>query len=367
MKLCFIGDSRSVHTQRWVRWFAARHDVCVIETAADPALEPWSISVLPTDAPQGMRLIRSAAAVRRIVSEHKPDIVHGHFINEAGWFAACAGARPVVITAWGSDLYRAPFASRIARILNPWAARRADYVTCDSADQARILRDWGVLGDSLSVVGWGVDRSEFHPQVEGASWRTRLALPARAPVVLAPRQWLPNSNIPSVIAAHALLDDDVYLILKRLPRLEADGGRAVRGAIAASPAADRIRVVDEVDDRDLPHLYAAADVVVSVCTTDGTPVSVLEAMALGCPIVALQNASLAEWVERPGGALVPSLEPEGLAAAMDGYLASNEARRLAAEANTAIVANRADRSKELARMETIYRALIARERDRDRA
>lgn len=366
MKLCFIGDARSIHLQRWVRWFAARHEVIVIPTAADAALEEFQVCTLPSGAAPGLRLPRWLAAVRRTLALHRPDVLHSHYINEAGWLGAASRWRPLVITAWGSDIFRAPVESRLARRLNPWAARAADRVTCDSADQARVIRSWGVAPQAVSVIGWGVDRSTFHPQVPGgAELRARLGIPPAAPVLLSPRQWLPNSNIETAIAAHARLSDDVFLLLKRIPAFERDGGAAVERSIAASPAVDRIRVIGEVDAAELPALYAAADAVVSLCTTDGTPASVLEAMAVGRPVVALENPSLAEWVEEPGGRLVMELDPEPVAEAVRGFLADPEIRRRAAEHNVAVVAARADREAELGRMEEIYTGLAAAGRPRE--
>ena len=355
MKLCFVGDPRSVHTQRWVRWFADDNEVVFVATAADDALSDLTVDRLPSSsALPGIRLASSVRALRAVVAKHQPDIVHAHFINEAGWFAAAAGRRPFVITAWGSDLYRAVEESRLARRLNPWAVRRADHVTCDSQDQARLLRDWGVAEDRVSVIGWGVDRAAFHPGVDGSGMRKQLDIPVDATVVLSPRQWLPNSNIEAIVAAHALLNDDAFLLLKRLPRFEGSAGAAVESAISASPARDRIRVLGEISADELPALYAAGDVLVSLATTDGTPVSVLEGMATGRPIVALANASVAEWVRPPGGTLVSSLGTEDIAAAIRTSLATPAE---AADGNVAIVAERADRATEMARMTEIYRKL----------
>jgi glycosyltransferase involved in cell wall biosynthesis len=355
VKLCFVGDPRSIHTQRWVRWFADDNEVVFVATAHDEALSHLAVSRLPSGSHiPGMRLAASVRTLRRVIADQKPDIVHAHFINEAGWFVAAARKRPFVITAWGSDLYRAPAESRLARRLNPWAVRAADHVTCDSQDQARLLRDWGVAPDRVSVIGWGVDRREFHPGVDGSAIRKRLDIPAEAPVVLSPRQWLPNSNVESIIAAHAQLSEDAILLLKRLSRFEANAGARVQAAIEASPARARIRVLDEIDAADLPALYAAADVVVSLASTDGTPVSVLEAMAVGRPVVALANASVAEWVTPPGGTLVASLGTEDIAAAIRTSLA---APAEAAERNITIVTERADRATEMARMTEIYRRL----------
>jgi glycosyltransferase involved in cell wall biosynthesis len=335
VKLCFVGDPRSIHTQRWVRWFADDNEVAFVATAHDEALSHLEVSRLPSRSHiPGMRLAASVRTLRRVIADQKPDIVHAHFINEAGWFVAAARKRPFVITAWGSDLYRAPAESRLARRLNPWAVRAADHVTCDSEDQARLLRDWGVAPDRVSVIGWGVDRREFHPGVDGISIRR-----------------LPNSNVESIIAAHAQLSEDAVLLLKRLSRFEGDAGARVEAAIEASPARARIRVLDEIDAADLPALYAAADVVVSLASTDGTPVSVLEAMATGRPVVALANASVSEWISPPGGTLVASLGTEDIAAAIRTSLAAPPE---AAERNIKIVTERADRATEMARMTEIY-------------
>jgi glycosyltransferase involved in cell wall biosynthesis len=353
MKICFIGDPASIHTQRWVRWFTRDHDVSVIGTTADDALADLTVATLPATAPlPGQRLARSVLDVRRVVRELAPDIVHSHYINEAGWFGAAAGRRPFVLSAWGSDLYRA-HESRLARRLNPRAARHADALTCDSHDQARVLHSWGVPAGRIEVINWGVDREEFHPGVDGGPFRAAHDIPASAPAILSPRQWLPNSNIEAIVAAHARMTEQAFLVLKRMPRFERDGGATVAAAVAASPRADSIRVVEEIGFDELAGMYAAADVVVSLCTTDGTPVSVLEAMAVGRPVLALRNGSVAEWVSEPGGRLVDSLDPGILAAQLDALVRERSSAE-AADHNVAVVAERADRAREMARVSALY-------------
>jgi glycosyltransferase involved in cell wall biosynthesis len=359
LRLCYVGDPASVHTQRWVRWFAEDHDVSVIATAIDESLADLTATTLPQSAAlPGLRLARSVRAVRRTLGDLRPDIVHAHFINEAGWFAAASGWRPFVLSAWGSDIYRAPHESRLAGRLNPWAARRADAVTCDSQDQAHALESWAVDASRIEVINWGVDRREFHPGVDGTAFRAELQIPVSAPVILSPRQWLANSNIEAIVEAHALMAEEAYLVLKRLPRFERDAAASVAETVAASPRADRIRVVAEITGEQLPGMYAAADVVVSLCTTDGTPVSLLEAMAIGRPVLALRNGSVAEWVSEPGGRLVDTLDRAVLAGALDGFVRDRGSHG-AASHNVEIVAARADRATEMARVADLYARLQA--------
>ncbi len=357
MNICYVGDAASIHTQRWVRWFAVRYEVIVISTGVDSGLPEYKVATLPSKMKRGSRLVHSVREVRRVLAEHRPDILHCHYVNEAGWFGLASRWRPLVVTAWGSDIYRAPTESHIARFLNPLTLRRADHVTCDSQDQAAVIRSWGVAPGRVSVIGWGVDRTEFHPGVDGTALRDELDIPRGAPVVLSPRQWYANSNIPTVVAAHERLPDGTYLILKRSPGFEPDNGAGVLEAIEKSSAGERIRVVGMLESSALPSLYAAADVVVSICTTDGTPVSVLEAMAVGRPVVAFEIPSLAEWVAEPGGRLVRRMDAELIADALQSFLADTRAREQAAVHNVGIIATSADRDAEFERMAEIYERL----------
>lgn len=358
MKILFIGDGNSIHVERWAGWFAGTHEVVLLSTTAGARQHGYQVVELPTESGLGTRLIRSLRKVRTVLASYRPDVVHSHYINEAGWLGAAAGSHPLVVTAWGSDVYRALLESPLARRLNPWAVRRADWVTCDSHDQAHVLRSWGASAERTSVIGWGVDRGQFHPGVDGTAFARSLGIPAGARVLLSPRQWNANSNIASIVAAHAQLPASVYLIVKSFPRRGGDAVADVERAIAQSPARDRVRIVGELDASMLPSMYAAAEVVISTCGTDGTPVSVLEAMAAGRYVVALNNASLAEWVAEPGGHLVGTPAPEAIARAVMAFLDDPDASARAREHNGAMIAARADRATELGRMDGIYGRLL---------
>lgn len=358
MRICFIGDGNSVHVKRWVGWFGARHEVLLLSTTAGGAVDSQRVLDLPTEPGHGTRLLRSLTTVRRELASYRPDLLHSHYINEAGWLGAASRKRPLVLTAWGSDVYRAPVESRVARRLNPWAVRRADWVTCDSQDQAGVLRSWATDTERVSVIGWGVDREQFHASVDGRSFARGLGIPDQARVLLSPRQWDANSHVAGIVAAHGQLDDDVYLILKSFPGRGSNAVNQVEHAIEASPARERIRIVGDLELGDLPAMYAAADVVISCCATDGTPVSVLEAMAVGRFIVALGIASLAEWVSGPGGSLVDRPEPDQIANAVTAFFADPDGAARARAHNTGVIAERADRATEFGRMERIYERLL---------
>ncbi len=69
--------------------------------------------------------------------------------------------------------------------------------------------------------------------------------------------------------------------------------------------------------RDLPRIYADLDLLVVSSNNEGTPVSAIEAMASGCPVVATRVGGLPDIIkDGETGYLVPAKQPQPLAAAM---------------------------------------------------
>jgi glycosyltransferase involved in cell wall biosynthesis len=115
-------------------------------------------------------------------------------------------------------------------------------------------------------------------------------------------------------------------------------------------------VVPDIAHDEMVGFYRLADVVVSIPVTDATPVSLLEAMAVGRPIVATDLPSVREWLGDldPDG-LVPVDDGAAIVRALKAALArSPEARQALAVATRARVEERADHGRNMRRMERLY-------------
>jgi glycosyltransferase involved in cell wall biosynthesis len=118
----------------------------------------------------------------------------------------------------------------------------------------------------------------------------------------------------------------------------------------------------------LPHLtrdemakvYQRAQVTVSISEHDGTPNTLLEAMACGCFPVAGDLESIREWiVDGENGFLVDSNDPIALANAVVRALSNADLRSRAADRNQSIINERASHAKVKARAIEFYRSLFS--------
>jgi L-malate glycosyltransferase len=365
LRLCFVGDAASVHTVRWIRFFSERGHVIAIASARQPesGFHVDAYCRLSNAAPlPGTRILRNVLELRRFLRSFNPHLLHAHYINESGWLGAFSGFHPFVLTAWGSDVYVAPRRSFLARILNPWAVRRADYVTADSQDQVEILRQMGSPTRATAMVGWGADVRNFSGR-SGRAWRAAHGIQDEQTVILSPRKWIENSNILVILDAFASVRrrcPNAVLILKDLPGSSQGLRDKILSKVQLLGISDTTLVVGEIPEGELPELYAASDITVSVCSSDGTPVSVLEAMASRSAVIAGDLPSLREWV-RDGetGVLVPLGNAEMLGKQLVRLVESRALRERLTEAAQEMVKTRADRHHTLRGMELVYHRLAA--------
>jgi glycosyltransferase involved in cell wall biosynthesis len=113
--------------------------------------------------------------------------------------------------------------------------------------------------------------------------------------------------------------------------------------------------------RDLPSIYPDVDVLVVSSNNEGTPVSAIEAMAAGCPVVATHVGGLPDLIaDGKTGCLVPPRDPAALAAGVLRILRDRPLARCLGEAARATVAERFAVERLCLDVESLYLELLAR-------
>ncbi|ODV05754.1 MAG: hypothetical protein ABT20_13430 [Rubrivivax sp. SCN 70-15] len=323
--LCFVGWADHVHVERWAGYFARQgYEVSVISFSGLGTYPPGVRQVRVGLSGRGPRW--QQARLRYLLWRLRPDIVHVHWAHFAVPVRA-VWPGPLVVTAWGSDVYRRDQFdteqwSRLGHSL-----RETELVTCDSDDLAAAMRnEFGLAEDRVRVIQWGVDTDLFNPM--GTDLRTELGLVGRE-IVLSARNFTPLYNQETVVRAFARLRErrpNAFLLMKSYGG-DAEYIAKIRAEIDALGLNADVRILETMPYEQMPALYRSADVTLSIPLSDATPMSLFEAMASGSPCVVCDLPSLREWItDRRTGFLVDARSVEAVAQALEDALMPGQAR-----------------------------------------
>jgi glycosyltransferase involved in cell wall biosynthesis len=297
---------------------------------------------------------------RSLVEEISPDLVHALRIPFEGMLAAATPAEiPLLLSIWGNDLtlhaHGSPFMARLTRA----ALRRADGLLADAHRDLRLAGEWGLAEGAPTLVVPGGGGIRLDEMDAGAA--ESVALPEEFPsgaVIVNPRGQRPGS-----------LRQDVFFQAIPLVLEKAPGAVFICPPLAGDVEAEKW--VDELEIRASTRLWPRLDraqmwillkrsqLFVSPSVHDGTPNSLLEAMACGCFPVVGRVESLGEWIQDGrNGLLVDATSPRLLA---DGMLAALQDPALRAAAkieNARIIAERAEYGRCMAMVGAFYRGLV---------
>ena len=303
--------------------------------------------------------LRWVAALRRRLRDRPVDIVHVHSPYVAAWARLAiltlpARARPAVVStehnAWST--FKAP-----TRLLNAWTARFDD-ATIAVSEETRTSMS-GPARARCETLVHGVDVASLRAlRSERAAVRAELGVADSTVLVGTVANYHPKKDWPNLLRAACIV---------------ADADPAVRFlSVGQGPLQSQVETLHRELDLegvvtltghrpDATRLMAACDVFALASQWEGLPVAVMEALALGLPIVATAVGGVAEtFTDGVDARLVPPGDPAALAdAILD--VAHDESLRIKLAAAASAGAEEFDAARAQRRIEEIYRT-VARAR-----
>jgi len=248
------------------------------------------------------------------------NVIDAHFAYPDGYAATLIGrwlGVPVTITLRGTEIPLSRDRPRRRRIVA--ALERAQRVFAVSDSLKRHAIELGVAREKIVVIGNGVDCRVFH-RVDRCTARDRLALPAKAPVLVSVGALVERKGFHRVIeclpALRARFPELRYLIVGGASP-EGDWSAVLRRHAALAGVADCVHFLGALPPAGLKWPLSAADVFVLATRNEGWANVFLEAMACGLPVVATDVGGNREVVANDGlGMLVPFGDREGLTRAL---------------------------------------------------
>jgi glycosyltransferase involved in cell wall biosynthesis len=396
MHILLVADGRSPNARRWIQGILAlHHRVTLVSTYACQPLEGVEdLHVLPVafarhagsqvrtpaGPPPGqikkqtrallgqlrylagpLTLPFYARKLHTLAAQVKPDVVHALRIPFEGMLATAAQLPiPLAVSIWGNDLTLHAARSHLMRSWTRRTLRRANGLVADARRDIRLAHLWGFQKErawSVLPGGGGVDLVEIHRVLDEDSPAPAADIPDSAIAVINPRGFRPGS-----------VRNDVFF--QAIPMVVQHSPNVVFlcAGMAGQPEAlewvqrlkieKYVRLLPYMPQVDLWRYFSISQISTSISAHDGTPNSLLEAMAIGCFPVAGDIESLREWIT-PGvnGLLVEPSKPQTAAEALLLAIEKPELRQKAAGINLDRLAGRAEINLVRTQMEVFYQRL----------
>ena len=291
---------------------------------------------------------------QQLIWQLNPDLVHALRIPFEGMLASATPAGiPLIISTWGNDLTLHAPASRRMSALTRRTLLRADALIADAVRDTRLAQSWGFdpAKPMLVVPGnGGLDLNEMQTTVKGIQHTD-------PPQIINPRglrSYIRTDTffqaIPLVLAKHP----EVSFVCTSM-----HGQKEALDWVEKLGLRRNVTLLPLVSQQQLWKEFARSAISASISTHDGTPNTLLEAMALGCLPVCGDIESIREWVI-PGenGLLVDPADPQALAEALINALEEVPFQKAAAVKNYNLVSEKAAIGNIRARIIDFYQLLI---------
>lgn len=298
--------------------------------------------------------VQAFRATRRLLREVRPRIVHTHMAKAGAIGRAASRGTGVrtIHTFHGHVLegYFRPSVQRAFLEMERRLARSTDVLVAISPEIRDALLDLGVGAPAqYRVIPLGFDLSE-HLTVASRSMklRSRLGLDRNVPLVGIVGRLVPIKDLRTFLRAVRLLPAVHAAILG-----DGEERSALEGFVNELGIGDRVHFTGWW--MDIPAAMSDLDCVVLTSLNEGTPVSLIEALACARPVVATRVGGVGFVVEHDRtGLLVPPGDPAAVATQISRLLASPETASRFAKEGRAFVRSRFHKDRLVADIEMLY-------------
>ena len=381
MRILLIDNDLDTHSDRFLsvllhskhqvgyvtakpRLFSSVSDCLCFSYPSFPRLE----DIRPYGLGKFLRDVFSWVRLRKISRAFKPDVIHVLLISANAYHCVIGRTRPLVLTAFGSDINDLFDSKQEDLILKQRIRRTLQFADVITADSREILRRCDILaGRKLDthLFYFGIDLELFQPISEAVrtQMKTDMGIPRSANVILSPRRIIPKMRHDVVLSAFAEFvfrkGKDIYLIFRKYGSYSSEYQKNLVSLADELGVTNRVIWLEQTDYKYLPALYGMADVVVNVPEQDGLPIALFEASACKAPVITSRLSSYDEFLRKGAYYEVPVGDSQALLQMME-FILDGHDKQIAksVQENRALTEQVADiRNSQLAIQDVYTRAL----------
>ncbi|EHQ92002.1 glycosyltransferase [Desulfosporosinus youngiae] len=349
-KLCFLANAASTHTEKWAIALTERGWDLEILSFLPAELPKVKVHLIPHLIGDKVDVLLRRKWVREKVAGINPDLIHAHYATSFGLLGVLTHRHPLVISAWGSDIFSFPRTSFLHRNLLKWILSQADILCSSSEIMAQEMRRYIRPERGIEIIPFGVDTTRFSPP-RGES--------IQYPVVFGVAK-----GLHSVYGLDLLLESFAQ-VHRRFPqtvlRIAGEGPErpALENLAETLGISEVIEWLGQIPNADVADFYQSVDIVVIPSRQESFGVTAVEGSACARPVIASRVGGLTEVIaEGETGLLFSSENSSELAEHMERLLKDPALRDRLGRQGRQKVLKHYDWQKNVTQMELVYQRLL---------
>ena len=302
LKLCFICDMKSIHSQKWVNFFVSRgHEVHIIAPNLPKQLETGKAILHSLERKKSKYKIfklayylRLAYKTKSLIKEIAPDILNVLYVTDFGFWAALSKFSPFVITPWGSDILRHPEQKKLWYYINAYALRNCELIIANSEVMRDAIKNkLRVRNVQIKILIWtGVDFGIF--RVKNTKLKKKLKVEKKF-IIFSNRNLEPLYNINYIIKMFAKLKkkipDSVLIIAG-----EGSQRQKLVYQCRSLNLDSSVIFLGKISPEQMNEYLNIADIFITIPDSDSCPSSMLEAFACKKGVIASDIPANRSWI-----------------------------------------------------------------------
>lgn len=348
MRICYIANSASSHTVKWVDCFVnLGHEVHII-SHSNIKIKGATVHYIDYSI---KNFIFKVKEVHRVIKKINPDILHAHQANTCGLYAATYKSKKAVISAWGSDVLISPEKSFIMKKIVQYVLKNAAFITSDSFHMTKKIIELCGNEEKVFTFPMGIEDNlegyKHEYDVNDATLR-----------IISTRRLEQIYNIDIVIKGfYEALKENSKLSLT----IAADGTEALKlkELVKALNIENKVNFTGRYDSNQLGNLLSEHDVFISIPKSDSTSVSLLESMYCGLFSVVCDLPANKEWIDNEyNGLIISQCNPDEVKKAILWCSLAKQHMKDVSQKNIDIIEDRALWKNNSKIVENIYKQIV---------
>ena len=312
MKIALLAPSKSIHTHKWALFYQSQGIDVKVYTFKDHYSEvnanQITTEILPKLLPGKASYLAAAPALKKMLKEWNPDVLHSHFVSSYGLLGAMVNYKKYFVSVWGKDIFVFPKKSGLNKKLIEFTLNKATAICSTSHVMAKETNLY--TNRPIEVTPFGVDIEQFYPSPNIAEADEKI-------IVGTVKALEDKYGIADLVKGFALFH-------KEFPNSEllitGDGPqRAEYEELAKNMGIEEVTTfTGKVPNTEVPAVIRKMSIFAVPSTEDSESfgVAAVEAMACGVPVVVSNVGGLPEVVVQDvTGIVTDKQSPEQLAAA----------------------------------------------------